>query len=93
MADLRMAFFLTIRGTVQGVGFRRAMARRARELHVGGWVRNRPDGTVEALIEGSPEAVRAILAWCRQGPPFAFVTTVDAVNAAAEGQDHFIIRP
>jgi acylphosphatase len=67
---------LAITGRVQGVGFRYSMEREARGLGVTGWVRNRRDGSVEATVQGTPEAVAAITAWARHGPPGALVTDV-----------------
>lgn len=72
---------LVIRGRVQGVGFRYAMVRKARELGVTGWVRNRPSGEVEATVAGSPEAVEAMIAWAQRGPPGAHVAAVDIREA------------
>ncbi|HEX6003897.1 MAG TPA: acylphosphatase [Burkholderiales bacterium] len=63
-------------GRVQGVGFRAYMTHRARELGVAGWVRNRPDGSVEAVVQGTPAAVEAITDWARRGPPGAAVADV-----------------
>ena len=65
---------LSIAGRVQGVGFRYSMERKARGLGVTGWVRNRRDGGVEAMVQGTPEAVAAITEWARHGPPGALVT-------------------
>ncbi len=70
-----------VRGLVQGVGFRAAAARRARELRVDGWVRNLPDGRVEAVAEGSAEAVEEFLAFCRRGAAGA---RVDGLLVSAE---------
>lgn len=67
---------LVITGRVQGVGFRYAMAARARALGIGGWVRNRGDGSVEAMIAGSLAQTEEMLAWSRQGPPGAWVDKV-----------------
>lgn len=67
---------LHITGRVQGVGFRFYMQRKARELGVTGWVRNRHDGSVEAVVQGEPGAVDAMIAWVRRGPPSAVVAEV-----------------
>ncbi|HET9662889.1 MAG TPA: acylphosphatase [Burkholderiales bacterium] len=64
---------LRITGHVQGVGFRMYMVRKAHELGVTGWVRNRRDGSVEAVVQGAPAAVEAMVAWARRGPPGAMV--------------------
>jgi acylphosphatase len=65
---------LIVTGRVQGVGYRDALRDAARERNVTGWVRNRRDGSVEALVQGAPEAVDAIIAWARRGPSMARVT-------------------
>jgi acylphosphatase len=79
-----MAKQLIIRGRVQGVGFRESMRWEAVRLGVGGWVRNRRDGTVEAVADGDAAAVASIVEWARRGPPGA---RVDAVAVAeAEGR-------
>jgi acylphosphatase len=67
---------LAISGRVQGVGFRFYLQKRARELGLAGWVRNRRDGSVEAVIQGGPEAVETMTAWARRGPPSALVAEV-----------------
>lgn len=64
-------------GIVQGVGFRAAMRREASERGVAGWVRNLPDGRVEAVMEGRVDAIRTMLDWCRRGPRRAHVTGVE----------------
>lgn len=74
---------LEIHGRVQGVGFRWAMVEQARRLGVRGWVRNRRDGSVEAMVAGTPEAVQKMIEWTRRGPRGAAVTRVDA--SAGEG--------
>ena len=75
---------LSIRGRVQGVGFRGAMLREATRLGVTGWVRNRLDGTVEAAVSGTDEQVEAILAWSRRGPPAAQVLHLDVTPDESE---------
>jgi acylphosphatase len=71
MANVRAR--LRISGMVQGVSFRYFTARTARQHQVTGWVRNLPDGTVEALFEGEEMEVRQVVDWCRQGPSQARV--------------------
>ncbi len=67
-----------ITGRVQGVFFRMETQRAARNHGVSGWVRNKMDGSVEALFEGEAVDVKATLAWCRQGPPISRVNDVQA---------------
>jgi len=68
---------LTIHGRVQGVFYRDTMQREAERLAITGWVRNREDGTVEAVVQGEASAVEAILHWAHRGPPHAQVDHVD----------------
>ena len=75
---------LQITGRVQGVGFRYAMRHEAARRGVRGWVRNRGDGSVEALLAGDAAAVEALTAWARQGPPGAEVTEVRALPGAED---------
>jgi acylphosphatase len=83
---------LEIRGVVQGVGYRWAMVEEARRLGVRGWVRNRRDGSVEAMVMGSPEAVERIVGWARRGPRSAVVAAVEVF--AGQGRfDSFNERP
>jgi acylphosphatase len=74
---------VTIRGRVQGVGFRMFVADEARSRGLGGWVRNRRDGAVEAMFAGAPEIVEETLAACRRGPPGARVDSVEIAEAHA----------
>jgi acylphosphatase len=74
-----------VNGLVQGVGFRVAVERAARSRRVGGWVRNRADGTVEAVFEGEREDVEALVDFCRRGPRGAAVRGVDVEEEPAEG--------
>lgn len=75
---------LRIAGRVQGVGYRDALRAEALAHGVSGWVRNRRDGTVEAVLQGSAAATDAVIAWARQGPPAARVTGVEVQDAAGE---------
>ncbi|HET6493355.1 MAG TPA: acylphosphatase [Burkholderiales bacterium] len=75
---------LRITGHVQGVGFRMYMARKARELGITGWVRNRRDGSVEATVQGTPAAVEAIIAWAQRGPSSAVVSEVTITEGRGE---------
>jgi acylphosphatase len=68
----------TVRGRVQGVGFRASAAREARRLQLTGWVKNLLDGRVETVAEGADDSVDAYLAWLRQGPSMSHVTGVDS---------------
>jgi len=72
---------LLIHGRVQGVWFRESMRREAERLGVAGWVRNAPDGSVEAVIQGSDAAVDALIAWARSGPPQARVERIELSEA------------
>jgi acylphosphatase len=75
---------LIISGRVQGVGFRVSMRAAAARLGIGGWVRNRRDGTVEAVVDGDPPAVAAMIAWAKTGPPGARVTAVAVSDTGGE---------
>jgi acylphosphatase len=70
------AIRLRITGRVQGVGYRAGFASHARRLKLSGWVRNRLDGSVEALVEGTPQALEEITAWAKHGPELARVDQV-----------------
>jgi acylphosphatase len=75
---------LRIHGRVQGVWFRESMRAEAERLDVSGWVRNTPDGAVEAVVQGSAVAIEAMLEWARTGPPLARVDRIEV--SEAQGQ-------
>ncbi|HET8565730.1 MAG TPA: DNA polymerase ligase N-terminal domain-containing protein [Solirubrobacterales bacterium] len=81
-----------VRGRVQEVGFRDAAQRRARELGVLGWVRNADDGSVFVHAEGEGEAVEALVAFLREGPPGAAVEAVEIETAKVERHEQFAVR-
>jgi len=75
------------------VGFRYALCDQAERRGVAGWVRNRTDGTVEALLQGSAEAVEALIAWARRGPPGSHVTDVVVIAKEETPFSGFELRP
>jgi acylphosphatase len=81
-----------ISGRVQGVFFRDTMRQRAEAAGVAGWARNAPDGTVEAVFEGSTEAVEELVEFSRRGPSRAEVAAVDVVDEEPEGLSGFAVR-
>jgi acylphosphatase len=81
-----------VHGRVQGVGFRYSVARAVPSRGVTGWVSNRPDGTVEAVFEGEPEAVDSLVRFCREGPRGAVVDQVDVADEEPEGLARFAVR-
>ena len=78
-------------GSVQGVFFRATCAREASRRGVAGWVRNLPDGSVEAVFEGEAPAVEAMIAWSRRGPEGADIDGVETFDEPPEGLDGFHI--
>lgn len=84
-----------VRGVVQGVGFRDGCMRHARALGLAGWVRNRRDGSVEALLQGSPQQVAQMCAWLRHGVPGARVDALEgtAVPAPSPPLEGFEVLP
>ena len=83
---------VVVTGRVQGVSFRMYAEREAERLGLTGWVRNEPDGSVALHAEGEPDAVDALVAWCRNGPSLARVENVDARPAAPTGEPGFRVR-
>lgn len=75
-----------VSGWVQGVSFRYSTYREARRQGVVGWVRNLPDGRVEAIFEGNRDAVERMVRWCRHGPPGASVEGVEVDWQTASGE-------
>ena len=81
MSDQTVTRQLRIHGRVQGVYYRASMVAEATRLGLHGWVRNRADGSVEALAQGGAPAVQALVDWARRGPPQALVERVDVADA------------
>lgn len=81
-----------VSGMVQGVFFRHETRVRAQGMGVAGWVRNLPDGGVEAVFEGRREAVESMVAWCRRGPRYARVERVEVAWEDPEGLSGFEVR-
>jgi len=88
-----VARHLTIHGKVQGVFYRGWAVEVARRLGLAGWVRNRIDGSVEALVEGQDDAVERFIALAGQGPPAARVARIDVAEVAAGGHLKFEQHP
>jgi acylphosphatase len=90
MAD-SVRYRVIVRGYVQGVWFRQSCRRVAVDLGLAGWVRNRPDGTVEAVFEGPEADVAKAVAWCRVGPPAAEVSAIEVTEEAPIGSPGFSV--
>jgi acylphosphatase len=93
MSENKRTVHIRVEGRVQGVGYRAFVEMRAVELGLSGWVRNRRDGSVEAVLQGSPEAVEASLDACRAGPPASRVARVDIIGEGVGAFDGFEVRP
>ncbi|MCU1344191.1 MAG: acylphosphatase [Acidimicrobiia bacterium] len=83
---------MVVTGRVQGVFYRQSCRREAVAAGLGGWVRNNPDGTVEASLEGDEAAVERVLAWMRLGPPAAVVSKVEVTEETPTGETTFSVR-
>ena len=83
---------VVVHGQVQGVFFRDSCRREAESRNVAGWVTNRPDGAVEAVFEGEPDAVAALVDFCRRGPRGADVGSVDETSEEPQGLTGFQVR-
>ncbi len=83
---------VVVTGRVQGVWFRESCREQATITGVGGWVRNRGDGCVEAEFEGAVDAVDRMVAWCRAGPPLATVDDVEVAEVEPAGERTFTVR-
>ena len=81
-----------VSGRVQGVWFRDSCQREARSLGVAGWVRNRMDGSVEAVFEGDADRVLSMCNWMMHGPPRAHVADIDIIEEPPEGEAGFSVR-
>ncbi len=88
----RVRAHVWISGRVQGVYFRAYMEDEAAFRKVAGWVRNCTDGRVEAVLEGKPTAVEALIAWCHRGSPAAAVSAVEVEWEAPQGERGFRVR-
>lgn len=85
---------MIISGRVQGVYYRQSSKEQADRLGLSGWVRNRHNGTVEAVVEGAPDAVAAFIEWCHRGPPHARVDGVDRTDGdPVQMTGGFTVRP
>ena len=83
---------VVIDGVVQGVWFRASTQREAVAFGLSGWVRNLPDGRVEAVFEGSADAVARMVDWCHRGPDRAIVTSVEVSDETPEGLSGFRVK-
>ena len=91
--ETRRTVRISINGLVQGVAFRAWLRATAQDLGVTGWVRNRRDGTVEAVLQGPPEEVTDVLRRCEWGPPAACVESVESLAIEDDVYESFEVRP
>ena len=83
---------LHVTGNVQGIFYRKSAKVKAEELHLSGWVRNEPDGSVYIEVEGDEIQLKQFIAWCKQGPPYARVQEVTMVEGVVRDFAKFEIR-
>jgi acylphosphatase len=88
----RIARAVTVRGMVQGVWFRDSCRRVALAAGVSGWVRNEPDGSVAAVLEGAPTEVERVIEWMRRGPRRAAVEEIEVAVIEPAGLGDFVVR-
>ena len=93
MSENTRTVHIRVEGRVQGVGYRAFVEMRAAELGLCGWVRNRRDGSVEAVVQGSNAAVAAMLGLCSSGPPAARVDRVEVIGEGVGLFSAFEVRP
>jgi acylphosphatase len=86
------AFFASVSGRVQGVGFRYSAIREAQRLRLNGWVRNAASGDVEVWAEGPPDALDLLLAWLNRSPGFSRVDSVEKTDVAPRGYRDFVVE-
>jgi len=90
---MKMRAHVVVAGKVQGVFFRAEAASKAKRLNVTGWIRNLPDGRVEAVFEGEEANVEKMIDFCRRGPPNAYVVRMDVRRQDWRGEfDNFTVR-
>ena len=92
MDDSFLARHVTVRGMVQGVAYRWTTLQQAEQLGVTGWVRNETDGSVQAHLEGTADAVSDLIAWMRHGPSGADVESVEDQQTSVEGHRSFQVH-
>ena len=93
MNEATRTVHLRIEGRVQGVGYRAFVEMRAASLGLSGWVRNRRDGSVEAVVQGPPATIDHMLEACRKGPPGSRVDRVEIIGEGVGAFDGFEVRP
>jgi acylphosphatase len=85
-------FHIVVRGVVQGVGFRYYTDKEAKKLYLAGWVRNKPDGSVEIEVQGEEEPLKKFIEWVHEGPTLSLVESVTITEIAEEKETGFSIR-